>query len=494
MKNSRKLRRARQNLVGWETLEGRVVLSTGGTSSLLDGLTHVGVVTSPIVIPLPIIVPPMLPVAFTMQNFPWGQLESDVKALETELQSLAAKSGVTIADLQSLTSDSQTIAQDGFQFHSQTLGPVISELATAVAGGASTTQASSDFTALFTGPSVPTSVIDTTFSDLVMAIQDSKVTTTDLSTVASDEAAIQTDLSHLPAPFIPAFDGFLNLDPPTPIAVSVPPVAVSVPPDAVSVPPIAVSVPPNIFVPPIIVVPPIPLPPPIFTGPFGATGLLGSLTYVGVVTSPVAVFNHATPVPSSSASGFSQLEADVQKLQSELQTLAAKSGVTIADLQSLTSDGQAISQAGPYFNSRSLNPVISELAAAVAGGSSTTAALRDFTALFNGSSVSASVISTTFSDLVKAIQDSKVTPADLSTVAGDEVAIQTDLKNLHLPKTGGTGTGSGTPGSGTTGSGSTGSSKGNGHHHTNHPTSHVVAHRHSAARSHAIEPELRKKR
>jgi len=499
MKDSRR-RRARQNAASCEALEHRVVLSNGGTGSLITSLpgsligslSHVGVVTSPIA-PIQSVLPPIVPMAFTVGSSSWTQLNADVKALETELQTLAAKSGVTIADLQSLTSDSQAIFQAGFQFDSHTLSPVISELAAAVAGGSSTSQAQSDFSALFSGSTVSSSEIGTTFSGLVAAIQDSKVTPTDLSAVAADEAAIQTDLSKLGVSFVPNVDGLLNPEPTQPITVTVPSIAVSVPPNVVSVPPIAVTVPPNVSAAPMIAVPP------IFIGPFGATGLLGSLSYVGVVTRPVAVFNQ--PIldpPSSSTSAFSQLEADVQKLQDELQSLAAKSGVTIADLQSLTSDGQGISQAGFHFDPKALNPVISELAAAVAGGTSTSQARKDFTALFGTSSVSASVIGTTFSDLVKAIQDSKVAPADLSAVAGDQSAIQTDLNNLHPGNPpGGPGTGSGAPGSGTTGngggSGGTGSTKSTGHHAKHPHPSHVVVHGHPAGRSHAIGAKLRKR-
>ena len=106
---------------------------------------------------------------------------------------------MTIADLQNLTNDSQAIAQAGFHFDATTLNPVISELAVAVAGGASTSQAQSDFAALFSSNSnVSSTTITNTFNDLVKAITDSGVTTTDLSTVAADEAAIQSDLTGLP--------------------------------------------------------------------------------------------------------------------------------------------------------------------------------------------------------------------------------------------------------------------------------------------------------
>jgi hypothetical protein len=173
---------------------------------------------------------------------------------------------------------------------------------------------------------------------------------------------------------------------------------------------------------------------------WGGGSLLGSLNSVGVVTSPVVTETqggHDESWAASQNSTFQQLNTDRQALATELQTLAAKSGVTVADLQSLATDTQAIAQAGFHFQSKTLQPVISELATAVAGKSSTTQAQTDFTALFSGSSVSSTVITTTFNDLVKVIGDSAVTPTDLTTVASDQAAIQTDLNNLLGNHTGG---------------------------------------------------------
>jgi hypothetical protein len=123
---------------------------------------------------------------------------TDIQTLQTELQSLAAKSGLTIADLTSLSSDSQAIAQTPFRINFQNLEKVTSELATAVAAGSSTDQAKTDFNALFNGSNVAQATITKSFNDMVKAIQDSGVTTTDLTTVAADQAAIQKDLANLP--------------------------------------------------------------------------------------------------------------------------------------------------------------------------------------------------------------------------------------------------------------------------------------------------------
>ncbi len=496
--------RFRRRAPGCETLEGRVVLTYAGPSSLLGSLSYVGVVTTPIettsvpvlpVTPVPVNAIASFSFGRATSIATWTKLRTDLQTLETELQTLAAKSGLTIADLENLTNDSQGIAQDGFYFQAKTLNPVISELAVAVAGNASTSQAQTDFTGLFSSSSVSNTTITNTFNDLVKAIHDSAVTTTDLSTVAADEAAIQSDLPKIPGPMIPAGQAWLDQVGTAPATLSLS--------SAVTSSTVAIASP----------ILPVAPPQPIIVSPFGGLSLLGSLSSVGVVTSPVflppkigvpmpvsvppsisvppmqpalAAVTVLPNIPATSSGAWQQLQADVQKLQTELQSLAEKSGLTIADEQSLTNDGQAIAQDGFYFKASTLNPVISELATAVAGGTSTSQALTDFTALFS-TSVSSTTITNTFNDLVKAIQDSAVTTTDLSTVAADQAAIQADLKNLFPGKTGGsstggsgtTGTGTGrTTGSGSTGSGSTGSSGGQtkkeGHGHKSHHPAHLT--------------------
>ncbi len=469
----RKNTKTRRFVVACEPLENRVVLTYAASTTLLSSLSYVGVVTSPQVsgsIPvlpiLPILPSPFLPATATAPVARWSKLRTDLQALRTELESLASKSGVTIADLESLTVDSQAIAQAGFHFGVKSLNSVISELANAVAGGTSTSQAQTDFTALFSGSSVSTATINQTFTDLVQTIKDSAVTTTDLSTVAADLAAIQSDLPKLPIAWDPGIEPWLDGVGIAPAALAVGPSAVTpvaMPDPGIALPsqgsgPLAITVSPPVAVAPIIGPSSISVPPAYIVSPFGGASLLGALSSVGVVTSPVVVNPSITMLPPVSwiaSSSFSQLQTDVKALQTELQSLASKSGLTIADLENLVNDGQAFNQAGFYFNVQSLDKVVSELATAVAAGSSTgqAQAQTDFTALFSKSSVSSAAITTAFNDLVKAIQDSKVVPMDLTTVAADEAAIQTDLKNLFPGKGGGTGTGTTGTGTGATGTG-----------------------------------------
>jgi hypothetical protein len=425
-----------------------------------------------------------------------SQLGTDWKALIGELQSLAAKSGLTVADIESLALDGQSISQAGYYFRGSELHTVVSELATAVAGGTSTSQAQSDWTALFANSSVSTTVINNTFNDLVKAIQDSQVTTTDLTTVANDEAAIQKDLANLFCCFWPVAGGetgstaLVGTDPLPSMAVTLP----NLPASSQSASQAIVNSLPAVSE-PVIVSPGLP-----FILPWGVN-LLGSLTHVGVVTGPVVTpepipipmpirpipMPNPGPIPipipiplpmasasanwsASQSSGIQQLLADEKALQTELQSLAAKSGVTVAELQSLAQDSRAISQARVAIDRSALSKVIAELAAAVAGGTSLSQAQSDWAALFNGSSVSTTLITNTFNDLVSTIGSSKVTTTDLMTVANDQAAIQTDLKNLWNNTGGGTGAGSGSKSGGNSG----GTHVKSGHRVTKHPPTPVV--------------------
>jgi hypothetical protein len=457
--------RRRRNRVGhhiqaWDTLEGRIVPTAWawGGGNLLGTLTSVGVVTGPVVPTIqPLAAMPGLSTqtlsgATTVSSNTISQLQNDWKALITDLKNLASKSGVTVGDVESLALDSQSIGHAGFHFDRSSLRNVITELATAVAGGTSTSQAQTDWTALFNGSSVSSMVITNTFNDLVTAIQDSNVKPADLSTVASDEAAIASDLASLGNRMLPPSvaamgpSALLTSDPLPSMSVAVPSTAsASVWASAVgALQSITSSLP--VVSQPFIVSPGV-------RGflPWGID-LMGSLTHTGVVTGPVVA---PLPGPLSTSSlptgvqnsTLQQLAADEKALAAELQSLAGKSGVTIAELQTLAEDSHSIAGAGTHIDSSALNQVVSELAMAVAGGTSTSQAQNDWNALFAGSTLSTTVITSTFNDLVATIGSSHVTTTDLTTVANDEAAIQTDLKNLFTSKGGSTGTGTTTSGS-----------------------------------------------
>jgi hypothetical protein len=310
------------------------------------------------------------------------QTGSDFAALENEFVSLGAKSGVTVADLTNLNSDLSAISQGWSSLTGQGLWSAVSELANAVASGTSTSQAHADWSAMFSGSGVSQQAIDQTFSDLAQTIQDSHVTTTDLATVTADETALVDDWNDQSGDDLDiqqqfTAEGLYNQGYGYFIA------------------------------------------PPQTGGDFEQTlSSLGVLTDVGPSDVPWATGQSA------------QIDSDVQNLQTEFQSLAEKSGLTAADLNNLSSDGQAITQllfsgAGIGVNWNGAQSATSELASAVAAGTSTAQAHADFIASFT-SGMPQSVLDKAFGDLVQAVEDSHVTTADLTAVANDEAAYQSD--------------------------------------------------------------------
>lgn len=124
----------------------------------------------------------------TTVNTLFANLKTAMDQLRKDTQAIAANSGLTVADIMALTNDSQTIAATGASIDSSKLEAAVNSLAYAVAGGTDQTQAKADFAAVFSGTAVPQATIDKTTADLVQAITDSKVTTTNLDTLKTDKA------------------------------------------------------------------------------------------------------------------------------------------------------------------------------------------------------------------------------------------------------------------------------------------------------------------
>jgi mucin-22 len=377
--------------IGCEVLEGRVVLSGwggDGGGGLIGSLAPLGIV----------------PGAGEFGSFELGehggspttnsgltQLQTDLTKLQTDTQAVTKASGTTIADLNALVNDSQALATAGFRVNATNLEKVTTELATAVAAGSDTTQAKTDFNALFTGSSVTQATIDTTFADLTQAITDSGITTAEITAISTDQTAVQTDLTALGG-----HHGFFG-DDDGPLGIG------------------------------------------FGLGGFEGGSLAASLDAAGVPTSlgssssfeglGLSGFDHRGLWGATSAQ-ITQLQTDVTKLQSDTQAVAAKSGTTVSDLSAIATDNQAIAAAGLRLNQTSLNKATAELATAVAAGSDTTQAKTDFNALFTGSSVTQATIDAAFTDLTKAIKDSGITTAQLTAIAADQTAIQTDLSAI----------------------------------------------------------------
>ncbi len=314
----------------------------------------------------------------------------------------------------------------------------MSDLASAATGSTTVTSASasSEFAGLF--PTSDQAAATSVYHDLVKIVTDSGVSGTDLGTVAADEATIQADLTSLQNGGPGAGGGHGGGG-----------------------------------------------------GGGGGSGrlLTSILNTIGVMSSPI---NTApTNPPASSNTLVAQLQTDEEALQTELQGLASKSGVTASDLTQLNTDSQALAAGLNGVSTVSLQKALSDLAAAAKGSTtiSPAAASSEFAGLFPAADQAAAT--TVYNDLVKIVNDSGVTSPDLTTVASDQAAIQTDLNNLRGGSSNGTtisagastttlsaggssgggGSGSGT-GGGTSGGGSTGGTRKALHHKPPPPRRH----------------------
>lgn len=189
--------------------------------------------------------------------------------------------------------------------------------------------------------------------------------------------------------------------------------------------------------------------PPAFQGAVMASGQFGSLTSqaakgadligalreLGIVVSGASFGSACTPPTSTTTDAtlnalLENLTSAIDKLSTDSQALAAKSGVTVADISALTSDMKAIRGGGVSISADSLKTVLNKIALAVAGGTDLTQSKSDFTALFAGSSLTQETIDKTFDDLVTVIEHSAVTVEDLNLIAADKAAVDAAAQAL----------------------------------------------------------------
>ena len=111
---------------------------------------------------------------------------------------------------------------------------------------------------------------------------------------------------------------------------------------------------------------------------------------------------------TTNSTTLSQLQTDEQALQTELLSLATKSGVTVGDLTQLSLDSQALDTAIRGVSNASLQQAVSDVAAATAGSTTVTtaSAQSEFTSLFPSSDQAAAT--TVYNDLAKVVTDSGV--------------------------------------------------------------------------------------
>ena len=361
-----------------EALEGRVVLDGGGSFGngfLLAQLSYLGVETSPVLAPSTS--------SPSSSNPAFAQLQKDESALQTELNSLAAKSGVTVSDLTALGAASQAL---GSAWHGVSLSTLKSDLSALVSAAAANpaTAASSAADTAFVGlfPSASATQAQNLANAVITVVQDSGVSTSDLATVASDQSAVQTDVSAL-GKAGHRFDGFGEG----------------------------------------------------FGGGLG--GDFGGGARINGALSSLGVLTTAVPAPAASTTTSSnplvaQLQTDQKALQTELNSLSAKSKVTVADLTALDSASQALGSAWRGISPSTFKSDLSALVTAAATNPSTassSAAYTAFVGLF--ASASATQAKALASAVITVVQDSGVTTTDLATVSTDQAAVQTDVTNLR---------------------------------------------------------------
>jgi hypothetical protein len=376
-----------------ESLEERIVLSTqvlvgepspftyAPAQGQLEFLTGIGIMTASV------------QVQTASTGAGTSQADIDFQAVANEFVSLSLKSGITVADLADLDSDFLAIAEDGPSVTDHALASVVSELANDVASGTPTTQAQADFAALYSGSGIPSSLIDQTFSDLVQTIDDSHVTTTDLATVAADETAFANDANAQSGGDESVQQYFSGA------GASYQGYSYMVSP------------------------------------PVDSTG--SALSNLGVLTdqTPTTVVGAGVEEVFWAPGTSTQLISDEQTLQTELETLAEKSGVTVSDLSNVDSDDEAIIAILTSGNRSGSNPAgtqtaVAELATAITSGASTAQAQTDFNASFVG--IPSALLDKTFEDLAQEIEDSHVTAADLAAVTTDTANVQSAQPNDDL--------------------------------------------------------------
>ena len=164
--------------------------------------------------------------------------------------------------------------------------------------------------------------------------------------------------------------------------------------------------------------------------------MIRALRELGIVVSGDSLKAACAPPTSTTTSDstltplLDSLQSALAKLSTDRQALAAKSAVTAADISTLTSDMKAIPNAGVTVPADSLKSVVNQITLAVAGGSDLTQAKTEFTALFNGTSLTQETIDKTFGDLVTVIEHSAVTVDDLNLIAADKAAVESATQAL----------------------------------------------------------------
>ena len=137
-----------------------------------------------------------------------------------------------------------------------------------------------------------------------------------------------------------------------------------------------------------------------------------------------------------------QLTQDLQKLQTDVQSVLSGSTVTDAQRQALGTDLRSLHEAGFRPDKDALSPVVDSLFKSLADGTYDSDASvaqsiqTSFQGLFTGSTVDQTLIDKTYADLVAVARNLNISSEELATLDADRAAIKADLERLGLPTDG----------------------------------------------------------
>jgi hypothetical protein len=188
-------RRPRQAVPMLDRLEERVVLSHGHHVHQLATVAHVSTTTGAATTGTT--------TSTTTSATQDATLTADLKQFQTDLTTALAGSTVTDAQRLALNNDLMTIRQAGVTIDTTALMTVADTLLTDLANGtydsdpATAAAVKTAFTAAFSGTGLNQTQITQAFTDFVTVARNLNITSAELTTLATDRAAIQADFTRL---------------------------------------------------------------------------------------------------------------------------------------------------------------------------------------------------------------------------------------------------------------------------------------------------------
>jgi hypothetical protein len=139
-----------------------------------------------------------------------------------------------------------------------------------------------------------------------------------------------------------------------------------------------------------------------------------------------------TNAQGSTSSSTDPLKTDFQKLQSDVQSILAKSQVTVAQLTAVRADFQKIASAATSKpDSTKVTTLTNDIQAQngqLPTAAQTTHLQADFTAVLQSQGITdQTLINQTISDINALVQSANISAADLATLSADQTAIKNDL-------------------------------------------------------------------